>query len=239
MGGSGIRIGSEEGDMGDLSALEDRPMPPPGLPQMDGSLPPSATAGSWLRDWQQPGAQPQTSMGQRFSNLLGAGDVDAMSMASPPPTAPAMPDPMERYRRNDQAASDREGRIDTMARAQIPAAKGAKGPMLQGQMNSPSRPGTNPKTALPLYFAKAMGYEVPGESGGEEEARFAKAAHTALLKMTKGMSVAKFLSGHQSAKSRDAFGKLLDAELARSKPASPVVNTPELATTSRLPVQPI
>lgn len=115
------------------------------------------------------------------------------------------------------------------------------GPSFQGNVNSSNRPGLNPKTSLPLYFAKAMGYAVPGQSGDEEEARFAKAAHQALLKMTKGMTVARFLQSHQSPKTRDAFGKLLDAELRKGQPSmvnTPPNDSPATASTSRLPLQP-
>jgi hypothetical protein len=233
MGGSGIRIGSEGSDAdmggyrGDLSALGDAPMLPPALPEMDSSLPPPASPSSWLRDWQN------SDLGMM---------ADQPSKLTPPLPAPPA-DAAWRQKRDQAEAQMRVNpqRVATQVQAQLPATKGAKGPTLQGQMNSPSRPGTNPKTAMPLYFAKAMGYAVPGESGDEEEAKFAKAAHQALLKLTKGMSVARFLQSHQSPKTRDLFGKYLDAELAKSaKPSQPVVDTPNsvLATTSRLPVQP-
>jgi len=210
----------------DLRPGGDQPMAPPALPEMDSSLPAPASPSSWLRDWQN------SDLGMM---------ADQPSKLTPP--LPAPPADVDWRQKRDQAEAQMRvspQRINTMAKAQLPAAKGAKGPAIQGQMNSPSRPGTNPKTALPLYFAKAMGYAVPGESGDEEEAKFAAASHKALLKMTKGMTVARFLQSHQSPKTRDLFGKYLDAELAKgAKQAQPVVNTPELATTSRLPVQPI
>lgn len=226
MGGHGIQIGSdtsgEDGGARDLSLLDDEPRIPPGLPEMDSSLPPPASPGSWLRDWMQ---------------LAG---VEGMS-DQPPTTAPPMPI-MDRYWQNDQGMEDRRSRIDAQAKAILPPAKGTKGPVLAGNASGTQRPGMNSKTALPLYFAKAMGYAVPGEPGDEEEARFAAASHKALLKMTKGMTVARFLTSHQSQKTRDTFGKLLDAELAKGTQApKSVVNTPypELASSSRPPVQPL
>lgn len=123
----------------------------------------------------------------------------------------------------------------------LPRSPPPKTPIIEGnaKTNPPSR---GPKTALALHFARAMGYEVPGTPDSPDELAFAKAAHSALLKMTKGMTVAKLLSAHQSAKTRDAFGRLLDQELAkdRSQSNQPVVNTPApLSMRSRPPLQPI
>lgn len=77
------------------------------------------------------------------------------------------------------------------------------------------------KTQLALYFAKAMGHQVPGEVDSPDELAFAKAAHQALLKMTKGMTVARFLQSHQSPKTRDTFSRLLDAELTKARQPQP------------------
>lgn len=117
------------------------------------------------------------------------------------------------------------------------------------RMKGPTPRGS--KTQLALHFAKAMGYEIPGEVDSPDELAFAKAAHSALLKMTKGMTVARFLASHQSPKTRDLFGKYLDAELAKGR-QTPAPSSRQAPTSSgktppkneprqsaRLPLQPI
>jgi hypothetical protein len=256
MGGTGVRIGSDGSDGmeggGDLAHLA--PGPDLQTRRVDDIMR-AATWGEDLSPYLTPGFKPVAPEkpgllqrlltpspweGRVVDSLFGPGSGGPADLESPPAPAPPMP-AMERYQQNDQAASDRRGRITAMAKSIKPPTTAPQGPALAGNAKGTQRPGLSQKTALPLYFAKAMGYAVPGESGDEEEARFARAAHAALLKMTKGMSVARFLQGHQSPKTRDTFGRLLDAELAKGNKASPsVVDTPNpaLATTSRLPLQP-
>lgn len=228
MGGSGIRIGSEgSDDMGDLSALA-----------------PQAPAPAPTRQRPEPGffqrlVTPSPWEDRLVDSMFGnSGDVAAMADQPPSPVTPPVPMDAAWERRRDQAEAEMRVSPRRVAEAQkriTPETKAPKGPMLKGQMDTSSRPGTNPKTALPLYFAKAMGYAVPGESGDEEEARFAKAAHQALLKMTKGMSVARFLQSHQSPKTRDTFGKYLDAELAKNRQAPVSGGKSAAPTTLRAP----
>lgn len=114
--------------------------------------------------------------------------------------------------------------LPQMPKAQTPVVKGdARAAVSRG-----------PKTQLALHFAKAMGYAVPGTPDSPDELAFAKAAHQALLKMTKGMTVARFLASHQSPKTRDAFGKYLDAELRKG--AAPVVKDPPNTAGDKLAV---
>lgn len=144
-------------------------------------------------------------------------DLNAMGAPAPQPITPPMP--------------------------QIPRSPPPKTPILEGNAKT-NPPARGPKTALALHVARAMGYAVPGTPDSPDELAFAKAAHSALLKMTKGMTVAKFLASHQSPKTRDTFGRLLDAELAKGKSQSnsPVVDTDASAPLSmmaRPPLQPI
>lgn len=254
----GVRIGSdssgsmEEVGGGDLANLAPQPSEPMRTVRM------GAEPGFFQRL-----VTPSPWEGKLVDSLFGSPEGDVNAMAEPPasPVAPPMPrDPSAfpgkaRQAYNDAELNAQQERVSNAARSiasEKPTGKaGPSGPSLKGQMGTYQRPGTNPKTAMPLYFAQAMGYAIPGASGDEEEARFAKAAHSALLKMTKGMTVARFLAGHQSPKTRDTFGRLLDAELAKGR-QTPAPSSRQAPTSSgktppkneprqsaRLPLQPI
>lgn len=90
-----------------------------------------------------------------------------------------------------------------------------RGPMV----SAPAKAGASrgPKTQLALHFARALGQESDAPVDSPEELAFTKAAHAAMLKMSKGKSVAQFLSSANSAKAANTFKQLLDAEMAKSK----------------------
>ena len=118
---------------------------------------------------------------------------------------------MARYQRNDAMMNKPVGKPMPQSTT--------KGPMTQAPAKAAQPRG--PKTQLALHFARVMGMEAPGEVDSPEELQFAKAAHAAMLKMSKGQSVAKFLSSMNGAKASATFQQLVNAEMAKGAKPSP------------------
>lgn len=241
----GFRIADPDETSPELAAAIERyserfdaqqPGPLPALPEMGpGPDLPPASAGSWLQDWQQRPAH-QTSFLSRLTTPLPWEEraIDAMFASKPDqmtvmrhsrPMADDLPalDPTARYAANDAAM----GWGDYPPPQRPPPQsnpKTTRGPMVKAPAKAAQPRG--PKTALALHFARVMGMEAPGEMDSPEELAFAKAAHQAMLKMSKGQSVAKFLSQMNSAKASATFRQLMNSAL--TKPPAQGTSKPPL-----------
>lgn len=207
----GVRIGSEGSSPGeDLSALGASPAPTDPQKARVDEIMRAATWGEDLTPYLTPGFGP---VGRHPS------DLSAMAPQAPP-VAPPMPAGWTQAR--DAAEAQMRVSPQRVAEAQkrlTPQPAPPQTPTVSGDARATVPRGQ--KTQLALYFAKAMGHQVPGEVDSPDELAFAKAAHQALLKMTKGMTVARFLQSHQSPKTRDTFSRLLDAELTKARQPQP------------------
>lgn len=204
-----------------------RPGDLPPLPEMGpGPELPPASWRTWLADFQAP-TPSQAPLGQRLMNLLPGSGAPAKSGPSPDlsrlnagPTASEPP--VDDAQWNALVA---EGL------ALVPKKASTAAPRFAGPASAPSTRGPmvsapaakvgqtrGPKTQLALHFARVMGMESDAPTDSPEELAFAKAAHQAMLKMSKGQSVAKFLSQMNSAKASATFQALMNQQMAKSRP---------------------
>ncbi len=186
----------------ELPALD---MPPPNTSAH--LIPPGTQRGNVLQEWMR---VPSRDAYQRNMSLL---DTGAQARNA---TLPILPDeesppqePMARYRWN-------ETKLEQMFPPPQPR---------QPAMQAKAGPPRGPKMQLALHFARAMGRETDAPIDSPEEIQFAKAAYAAMLKMSKGKSIAQFLSGANGAKAAAQFKSLLDAEMAKGAKPSPKMSS--------------
>lgn len=95
---------------------------------------------------------------------------------------------------------------------------------VQARPNGPtaaSQP--SPRSRVALHFAEVLGATQPE---GMSDDAYATAAHGALMKLAKGMSMAKLLAALQSPKTQAAYQALLQQELQKSARPQPTTAPP-------------
>lgn len=81
----------------------------------------------------------------------------------------------------------------------------------------------SPRSRVALHFAEVLGATQPE---GMSDDAYATAAHGALMKLAKGMSMAKLLAALQSPKTQAAYQALLQQELQKSARPQPTTAPP-------------